>query len=166
MNLFAATVDDVHTADERDQFEAFLDDHRRHLNSCLDGLTEAEARRQLVPSGTTLLGLLKHATYVELVWFDEAVNGVPRQQLGLPAAAPDSFTLNESETIAGVRQDHRRACERSVRTASGRSLNDVVTGHRLGPLSLRWIYLHLIRELAQHGGHADILREQLLDQRG
>jgi Protein of unknown function (DUF664) len=35
-------------------------------------------------------------------------------------------------------------------------------GHRLGPLPLRWVYLHTLREFAQHRGHADILREQIL----
>jgi hypothetical protein len=51
----------------RVQFEAFLDDHRRALGACLDGLTEEQARRSLVPSRTTLLGLVKHATFVEKV---------------------------------------------------------------------------------------------------
>ncbi|HUC22385.1 MAG TPA: DUF664 domain-containing protein, partial [Streptosporangiaceae bacterium] len=46
------------------QFEAFLDEHRTGLTSCLDGLTEEQARRSLVPSRTTLLGLVKHATFV------------------------------------------------------------------------------------------------------
>jgi Protein of unknown function (DUF664) len=55
------------------QFEVFLDEHRSELNRCLDGLTEEQARRSLVPSRTTLLGLVKHATVVEKVWFDEAV---------------------------------------------------------------------------------------------
>jgi Protein of unknown function (DUF664) len=32
-----------------------------------------------------------------------------------------------------------------------------------GPLPLRWVYFHVLRELAQHGGHADILREQILN---
>jgi len=36
----------------------------------LDGLTEEQVRRSLVPSRTTLLGLVKHATFVEKVWFD------------------------------------------------------------------------------------------------
>jgi hypothetical protein len=40
-----------------------------------------------------------------------------------------------------------------------------VTGNRRGPLPLRWVYLHMLRELAQHGGHADILREQVLASR-
>jgi hypothetical protein len=41
-------------------------------------------------------------------------------------------------------------------------LDDVLTGHRFGPLPLRWVYLHALREFAQHCGHADILREQIL----
>lgn len=41
-------------------------------------------------------------------------------------------------------------------------LNDLLYGNRRGPLPLRWVYLHVLRELAQHCGHADILREQLL----
>jgi hypothetical protein len=42
-------------------------------------------------------------------------------------------------------------------------LDDIVTGHRFGPLTLRWIYIHVIREFAHHCGHADILREQILE---
>jgi len=38
----------------------------------------------------------------------------------------------------------------------------VLRGHRMGPVPLRWVYLHMLRELAQHCGHADILREQIL----
>jgi hypothetical protein len=37
-----------------------------------------------------------------------------------------------------------------------------VRGNRRGPLPLRWVYLHVLRELAQHCGHADILRDQVL----
>ncbi|GAB0025467.1 hypothetical protein VN1338_45220 [Helicobacter pylori] len=40
--------------------------------------------------------------------------------------------------------------------------DDVVTGNRRGPLPLRWVLVHVLRELAQHAGHADILREQVL----
>ena len=40
--------------------------------------------------------------------------------------------------------------------------DDVLTGNRRGPLPLRWVHLHVLRELAQHCGHADILREQVL----
>lgn len=40
--------------------------------------------------------------------------------------------------------------------------HNVLTGHWFGPLPLRWVYLHALREFAQHCGHADILREQIL----
>jgi hypothetical protein len=51
----------------RDQFEAFLDEHRAGIRACLDGLSEERARKSLVPSKTTLLGLVKHAAFVERV---------------------------------------------------------------------------------------------------
>ncbi len=163
--MHTAKPNEVLTVDERHQLEVFLDAHRRMLNDSLDGLTEAEARRSLVPSRTTLLGLVKHATYAEYVWFVEAVSGTPREELGLPATVDESFVLTDEDTVASVREAHLRVCDESARTASRLALDDVVTGHRLGPLTLRWIHLHLIRELAQHCGHADILREQILAQR-
>jgi hypothetical protein len=54
------------------------------------------------------------------------------------------------------------ACAESKRNAAELSLNSVVHGNRRGPLPLHWIYLHVLREVAQHCGHADILREQIL----
>lgn len=146
------------------QIEAFLDDHRTHLSQCLDGLTEEQARRSLVPSRTTLLGLVKHATFVEKVWFDQAVTCRSRAEIGLPDDAADSFILDGGDTIAGIRQAHGQACEASRRATAVLDLDDILHGNRrFGPLSLRWVYLHVLRELAQHCGHADILREQILD---
>jgi hypothetical protein len=146
----------------RAQFDAFLDEHRSDLSHCLDELTEEQARRSLVPSRTTLLGLVKHATFVEKVWFDEAVTGRSRAEIGLPASPDESFILADSDTIASVRQAHSDACESSRRAAGSLALDDVIDGNRRGPLPLRWVYLHVLRELAQHCGHADILREQIL----
>ncbi|MER7168899.1 DinB family protein [Micromonospora sp. NPDC000207] len=150
------------TADERTQLTAFLDAHRRLLNQCLDGLTEEEARRRLVPSRTTLLGLVKHVTYVERVWFGEAVTGVSRVRMGLPAKVDDSYLFDDTDTIAAVREAHRAACASSVAALADLDLDAVVTGHRLGPMAVRWILHHVLRELAHHCGHADILREQII----
>ncbi|RSM74976.1 hypothetical protein DL991_28670 [Amycolatopsis sp. WAC 01375] len=147
----------------REQFEVFLDEHRRVLDDCLEGVTEEQARRSLVPSRTTLLGLVKHATFVEKVWFDEAVTCRPRTEIGLPATPDESFVLDEEDTIATVRQAYREACEASRKAAAALDLDDLLLGNRRGPLPLRWVYLHMLRELAQHGGHADILREQILN---
>jgi hypothetical protein len=159
----AASAEDVIDQPARAQFEAFLDEHRRELNSCLDGLTEEQARRSLVRSATTLLGLVKHAAFVEKVWFDEAVTCRSRAEIGIPATPGESFVLDDSDTIATVQQAHREACEASRRATASLGLDDIVRGNRRGPLPLRWVYLHVLRELAQHCGHADILREQILD---
>ena len=163
MSSFPGTfAEDVINQPAQAQFEAFLDEHRRDLNGCLDGLTEEQARRSLVPSATTLLGLVKHATFVEKVWFDEAVTCRSRAEIGIPATPHESFILQDSDTIAAVQQAHREACESSRRATASLGLDDILRGNRRGPLPLRWVYLHMLRELAQHCGHADILREQLI----
>src|SRR5205823_7111131 len=91
------------------QLETFLDEHRAALHACLDGLTEEQARRSLVPSRTTLLGLVKHATYDERVWFGEAVTGRPRQEMGLPPTAAEAFILTDEDTIESIRRAHAQA---------------------------------------------------------
>jgi hypothetical protein len=163
-SLPATFAEDVIDQPARIQFEVFLDEHRGALNACLDGLTEEQARRSLVPSRTTLLGLVKHAAFVEKVWFDEAITRRSRAEIGIPATPDESFILDDGDTIATVQRAHREACQSSRRAASSLGLDDMVHGNRRGPLPLRWVYLHMLRELAQHCGHADILREQLLNE--
>lgn len=68
----------VYRADFEVQVAAFVDEHRQMLLASLDGLSEEKARARLVPSKTTLLGLVKHAVFVERVWFGEAVTGQSR----------------------------------------------------------------------------------------
>jgi hypothetical protein len=157
-------AEDVIDQSARVQFEVFLDEHRAELNDCLEGLTEEQARRSLVRSRTTLLGLVKHATFVEKVWFDEAVTCRSRGEIGIPQTPDESFILQDGDTIATIRQAHLEACESSRRATSSLGLDDLVNGNRRGPLPLRWVYLHVLRELAQHCGYADILREQLLSE--
>jgi hypothetical protein len=163
MTSFPGTfADDVVGQSAQAQFEAFIDEHRRALNGYLDGLTEEQARRSLVPSRTTLLGLVKHAAFVEKVWFDEAITCRPRSEIGIPATPDESFILDEGDTIATVQRAHREACDASRRATSSLGLDDLLRGNRRGPLPLRWVYLHVLREFAQHCGHAEILREQIL----
>lgn len=140
----------------------FLDEHRAALHHCLDGLNEEQVRRSLVSSNTTLLGLVKHAIFVEKVWFNEAVTCRSRAELGIQATPDESFILDDHDTIVSIQRAHREACEASRHATSSLALDDRVHGNRRGSLPLRWVYLHVLRELAQHCGHADILVEQLM----
>jgi hypothetical protein len=145
-----------------EQFESFLDDHRRAIFECLDDVSEEEARRKLVPSDTTLLGLVKHAVFVELVWFNEALSCRSRADIGCAAGPDESFLLEPADTIASVRAAYSEVCAASRAAAARLGIDDVVSGNRRGPLPMRWVYLHVLREMAQHCGHADILREQII----
>lgn len=155
-------TDAILTGSEREQIESFLHANRAEIVGLLDGLTEEQARRRLVPSLTTLLGLVKHAAFAERVWFDVALAGRTRAEIGLPVSVDDSFVLTDDDTVESVLAQYRQAWADADEIAAAFSLDDLAMHNRRGPLSLRWIYLHLIQELARHTGHGDILREQIL----
>lgn len=152
------------TGGERAVLEYQLEAQRTDIAALLDGLTEDEARAQLVPSLTTPLGLVKHATFVEQVWFHHRVAGVAREQVGIPETVDESFALAPENTVDGVRQRYDDACALSRTIAAEHSLGEVFDW-RGTPISLRFIYAHLLTELARHAGHGDILVEQLLARR-
>src|SRR4051812_43370820 len=107
MSREVLSMDAVIDSPPKAQFETFLDQHRAMLDACLDGLTEEQARGSLVPSRTTLLSLVKHVTFVEKVWFDEAVTGRPRAEIGIPATPDESFILTSADTIDSVLAAYR-----------------------------------------------------------
>ncbi|WP_205473965.1 DinB family protein [Nocardioides sp. SYSU D00038] len=152
--------DEAWTEDLRQRFDELLDEHRAKIDASLHGLTEAEARRSLVPSRTTLLGLVKHLTYVEKVWFDQALTGRSLREIGAPPTPDRSFVLDDGDTIESVRAAYAAACANSRRLVADLRLDQEVTGR--GPRPVWAIYAHVLREIAQHCGHADILREQVL----
>jgi hypothetical protein len=148
------------TADDRTALEGFLDRQREEIAHLLDDLSDDEARLRLVPSLTTPLSLVKHATFVEKVWFHSRVAGVPRADIGLPDTIDESFVLEPDDTVDGVRQSFIDACEHSRTVAATHHLDEQFPWHP-GPVSLRYIYGHMIAELARHAGHGDILVEQI-----
>lgn len=140
--------------------DELIEEYRAVLRASLDGLTEEQARARLVPSKTTLLGLVKHLTYVEGVWFDQAVTGRTARDAGIPSSPDRSFTLTKTDTIASVLAAHADRCEQSRRVMADLGAGDTVTGR--GERAVWALKLQVLRELAHHAGHADILREQLL----
>lgn len=151
------------TVDQRRRIEGLIDEYRTALHDSLEGLTEDEARRRLVPSKTTLLGLVKHVTFVEGVWFDQAVTGRSYAEIGIAKTVDGSFTLRKDDTIATVQAAYKARWETSRRNLAALNSDDIVDGRGQRPV---WaLQLQVLRELAQHAGHADILREQLLASR-
>jgi Protein of unknown function (DUF664) len=150
----------VMAAGERDVLAAFLDRYRGVVVGKVAGLSDVDARRSLVPSGTSVGGLVKHLRWVETGWFDYLL----AQRRGTNKRAHDrewEFRLEPDETLAGIVAQYEAACARSREAAAGFGLDDTVPHHHNGPVALRWIYVHLIEETARHAGHIDILREQL-----
>jgi len=149
----------VAAGSEREVLATFLDFYRGIVAGKLAGLADEDACRRLVPSATTLLGLVKHLAAVEREWFGQVLGRLPAAAVGLPVPG-DGFTVSPDDTVAGVLAEYRSACEQSRAAAGEHGLDDTVPHWRLRSVSLRWIYVHMIEETARHAGHADILREQ------
>ncbi|MET8351751.1 MULTISPECIES: DinB family protein [unclassified Micromonospora] len=148
------------TSDERAVLDSFLDFHRAVVVRKLRGLSDADAGRRLVPSATTLAGLVKHLTLVERNWFPTLLAPEPGDvYLTSEEDAVASFTLDAQDTVVGLIAAYERACARSRAVAASFDLDHVVPHPQLGEVSLRWILVHMIEETARHAGHADILRE-------
>jgi len=146
-------------ADERHTALAFLGYLRAAVDHRLEGLDEADARRRLVPSDTTLLGVVKHLTVVEVYWSERRLAGADVGGDG------DGFDLDDADTVASVRHAYDVAGRRTdelVRACP--DLDQPLARGRHG-LTVRWMLTHLIEETARHAGHVDILRE-LIDSSG
>jgi uncharacterized damage-inducible protein DinB len=150
--------------DEQDlRVEGLIDEYRRALHDSLNDLSEEEAPLPLVPSKTTLPGLVKHACFVEGVWFDQAITGRSYQEIGIASTVDGSFSLTADDTIEAVQRRCRERWEVSRANLDSLASDRVVDGR--GPRPVWALRLQVLRELAQHAGHADILREQILDRR-
>lgn len=148
------------TGDERAVLEAFLDFHRGIVQRKLRGLADADAARRLVPSETTVAGVVRHLTMVEANWFPWLLAPGPGEEHVTSAeAARESWTIRPDDTVEKLATAYEAACDRSREVAARFPLDHVVPQPQLGEVNLRWIYVHMIEETARHAGHADILRE-------
>jgi uncharacterized damage-inducible protein DinB len=142
--------------DERDTLVDFLVYLREGVALKVADLGFDAATRQAVPSGTSLLGLVKHLTWVEEFWFTTALQG-----LDDPLPSP---VLEAGDDVVSVVDDYRTACARSnavIRAQDDLDVRCARKGVAPEPMSLRWVLVHLVEETARHAGHADIIREQL-----
>ena len=139
-------------ADERTTALELLRFQRESLLKKLDGLSEEDARRSPVASGTSLLWLAKHCAWAELIWVRWRFHGED-----VPGATE---TVTPEDTVASVTAAYRAEAARVDAVILAADLDDLTSPDSDRPgISLRWILLHLLEEVARHAGHADILRE-------
>jgi uncharacterized damage-inducible protein DinB len=159
------TAEAAAVADERTTLEAFLDYYRAAMVAKVRGLSQEDASRRLVPSATTLAGLIKHLIRVEVSWFQHRLAQIPSEELPALRWIDDEldgdFKVASNETMESLIADYEAQCEQSRQTAARFQLDNVVPHPYIGKVSMRWIYVHMIEETARHAGHADILREQI-----
>ena len=143
-----------------EMLSAFLDFHRATLLWKIEGLTDEQLRRPMVPSGTSLLALVKHSAYVERFWFRRVFAG---EDVEIPWSKDDpdaDWRLEPADTSGAIIVLYGDEIARSRAIVAGAAWDDLAKaspqGHTLG-----WILTHMVEEVARHNGHADILRKQI-----
>jgi hypothetical protein len=150
--------------DTRAELHEYLRGAREVLEWKLDGLSEYDVRRPLTPTGTNLLGLLKHSGSTHVRYFGE-VFGRPgdRSLLWLCGGAVPNGELwaRPEESRAQVVEACRRAWGLADATIEALPLDAPGTVPWWGPepVSLHRVLVHVTAESQRHAGHADIARE-------
>lgn len=151
------------TGTELELLQSFIDLNRRTVLWKLDGLTDEQAKRKVVGSPTTLLGIVNHLAHVERYWVQGVLDD---RAVELPWASGDTdadWILADHETIGSVVAFFDEEVELSDQIIAGQTDLDRVIDAGGRMTSVRWVLLHLIEEIGRHAGHADILRE-LIDE--
>jgi uncharacterized damage-inducible protein DinB len=152
--------DPPRVAEERAMYQNWLEFHRGTLLWKCTGLTDDQLKTASVsPSRLTLLGLLRHMAEVERSWFRCRSAALTLPDLYCPDDDKDGDFDNVADAV--VEQDFatfKDECLAADEAVRAKSLDETFDG-RNGPISLRWVYVHMIEEYARHNGHADLLRE-------
>jgi hypothetical protein len=130
----------------------------------LDGLSEYDIRRPLVPTGTNLLGLVKHVTGVEFGYFGTTFGRPSPDELPWSEDDPmsDMFAAAD-ESRAEITGRYKKAWAHSDATIEALPLDAV--GHvphwpdARAEVTLHRVIVHVITDSQRHAGHADIVRE-------
>jgi uncharacterized damage-inducible protein DinB len=152
----------METTQERDDLLKIVADERRNFLYTVEGITDEQAATRTTVSELTLGGLVKHVAGLQGDWLTVLDGKVPDID-------PDQRTMTESETLAGLLDAFHAACAAFDQAVSEEpDLDRRTTLPRdwwSPPKTVVWtvrhVLLHVLRELAHHAGHADIIREAL-----
>ena len=137
---------------------AFLDFQRATLLWKISGLTDEEVRRPMVPSGNSLLAIVKHSAYVERWWFQCVFAGTDVEMIWTETDPDADWRIEPHETTADIVALYQRECATSRAIIAGAQWDDLAKATRKGH-TLGWILSHMVEEVSRHVGQADIFRE-------
>lgn len=144
---------------EKESLLAALERHREAILWKLDGLTDEQLRASSVPSGMTPIGLVKHVASVEYGWFC-ATFGRDHEPLGFDLEDENAdFRVEPDEPVADVLAFWARARAAANEAVAEIDLDTTGTAWFGEQVSMRWVMIHMVEELARHAGHVDIMRE-------
>jgi len=158
-------IDDVPSSwDERTTLTTMLDYTRDTVHAKCAGLSDADARRALLPASPlmTISGLVNHLRWVESSWIEKTMLG---EKIDAPWTDDDpdrEFRIATEIPLAALLAGYRATCDRHRDVVASLDLDTPSRGvleWRTEPVTLRWILFHLTEETARHNGHIDILRE-------
>ncbi|MEU0884426.1 DinB family protein [Lentzea sp. NPDC005914] len=146
---------------DRPMLETWLDRHRATFLQNCAGLTgEQLATASTPPSNLTLLGLIRHLTDVERVWFRVRIAGEDvKARYSEPPNWDAAFEHLDPHRAESEYADLVAEMAEARAAVATRDLDDTFVHARWGKMSVRWAYIHMIEEYAQHNGHADLIRE-------
>jgi Protein of unknown function (DUF664) len=154
------------TTGERADLVQSLDRHRGFLRFTVRGITDEQAALRPTPSALCLGGLIKHVSLTEDRWMRFAVGGAEAMDRE-PVDWLGQFRMLEGETLAGLLDRYDEVARRTdelVMTLDLDAAHPLPSAPWFEPgatWSVRRVLLHLIAEISQHAGHADILREAI-----
>ncbi|GGU30133.1 DinB family protein [Streptomyces lavendofoliae] len=153
--------------DERGALLNFIEAQRGALRRSVIGLTEEQAASRPSASELSLSGLLKHVAETELAWLRMAQQQ-PNEKQRTQDTWADGFRLEEGESVPAVLafwDGVAKETEELLRTVPSLDdtfpLPDAPWYPKDARVSMRWLGMHLVEEIARHAGHADIIRESL-----
>jgi hypothetical protein len=150
------------TGAEKESLRVSLDRHRDVMRWKLEGLDDEQLRRPMTPSGTNLLGLVKHLAAVEYGWFCDTF-GRPHETFSYDPNDDDQtdadLRIEPDETTADILALYARACAASDEAIAEVDIETIGIAWYGADVTMRWVLIHMIEETARHAGHADIVRE-------
>ena len=147
------------TGDEKTSLQVALQRHRDVVLWKIEGLDDDQLRRPMTPSGTSLLGLVKHLAAVEYGWFC-ATFGRDVEPMPFDEEEPDAdLRIAPGETTRDVVDFYNRACRAADVVIGELGVDELGTAWFGDQVSMRWVLIHMVEETARHAGHMDILRE-------